>query len=250
MVRLEVADQVATITLNRPARMNAVTVELGAQLHRALIDAAERAKVIVVRGAGKNFCAGGDFHELERLRAQGRAAMAPLFGNFRAACESIAWLPVPVVCAVQGYATAGGFELVQSADIVLLHEDAVLADIHSRYGQIPGGGGTQRLARLVGRQRALAHILTGDRLTADEAVAWGLAYRAYPDAEFDSAVTRFAEVLASKEPTALATTKRLVHQGLALPLTNGLDLEFEAVLDHLSSAASADGIGGFTGSKQ
>ncbi|MGQ4618600.1 enoyl-CoA hydratase-related protein [Nocardia sp. R7R-8] len=250
VVLVDVADDIATITLNRPARMNAITVELGARLHAALTDAAERAKVIVIRGSGNNFCAGGDFHELQRLRAQGRDAMAPLFANFRAACDAIATLPIPVICAVEGHATAGGFELLQAADIVLLHENASLADIHSRYGQVPGGGGTQRLARLVGRQRALAHILTGDRLTADEAVAWGLAYRTYPAAEFDSAVSDFAKALAAKDATALAKSKRLVHQGLGMSLSDGLSLEFETVLDHLVSAAAGDGIGGFTGSRR
>lgn len=245
-VLTELTQGIGTITLNRPERMNAITVELGARLHLALIEMAARAKVVVIRGSGGNFCAGGDFHELQRLRSAGRDAMAPLFANFRAACDAISGLPVPVICAVEGYATAGGFELVQAADIVLVHENAVLADIHSRYGQVPGGGSTQRLARLVGRQRALAHILTGDRLTADDAVAWGLAYRKYSAAEFDSGVRAFAEQLAAKESAALSKSKRLVNQGLGMALADGLNLEFETVLDHLATATAADGIGSFT----
>lgn len=246
VVLTEVSDGVGTITLNRPDRMNAITVELGARLHLALIETAARAKVIVVRGSGGNFCAGGDFHELERLRAVGREAMAPLFANFRAACDLIGELPVPVICAVEGYATAGGFELAQAADIVLVHENAVLADIHSKYGQVPGGGSTQRLARLVGRQRALAHILTGDRLSADDAVTWGLAYRKYSADEFDSGVASFAQKLAARDPSALSTTKRLVYQGLSASLADGLSLEFEAVLDHLAKPSAGAGIGSFT----
>ncbi|MFE6926030.1 enoyl-CoA hydratase/isomerase family protein [Nocardia sp. NPDC057663] len=250
-VLTEITNGVGTITLNRPDRMNAITVELGERLHIALLETAVRAQVIVIRGSGGNFCAGGDFHELERLREAGRDATAPLFANFRSACDVIAEVPVPVICAIEGYATAGGFELAQAADIVLLHENAVLADIHSRYGQVPGGGGTQRLARLVGRQRALAHILTGDRLTADDAIAWGLAYRKYSAAEFESGVRDFAEQLSTKNPVALARTKRLVHQGLAMPLADGLNLEFETVLDHLTSSSAKDGIGSFTaGSKR
>ncbi|MGV9668136.1 enoyl-CoA hydratase/isomerase family protein [Nocardia niigatensis] len=246
VVLAEVIDGVGIITLNRPERMNAITVELGSRLCRALIETAAQANVLLIRGSGGNFCAGGDFHELERLRAEGRDAMAPLFGNFRAACDAIAELPVPVICAVEGYATAGGFELAQAADIVLVHENAVLADIHSRYGQVPGGGSTQRLPRLVGRQRALAHILTGDRLNADDALAWGLAYRKYRAADFASGVRTFAAQLAAKDSAALATSKRLVNQGLGLPLGAGLSLEFEAVLDHLTSPSAADGIGSFT----
>ncbi|MEV6768443.1 enoyl-CoA hydratase/isomerase family protein [Nocardia sp. NPDC051030] len=241
-----IAENIATITLNRPDQMNAISVELGARLHDALRAAAERADVIVIRGSGGNFCAGGDFRELESLRAQGRAAMAPLFANFRAACDVIATLPVPVICAVEGYAMAGGFELMQAADIVLIHESAVVADTHSRFGQIPGGGGSQRLPRLVGRQRALAHILTGDRLSADEAVSWGLAYRKFAAVEFDTGVADFARRLAAKDRAALAKIKQLVHAGQRLPLVQGLDLEFEAVLDHLSGATTGAGIAAFT----
>ncbi|WP_281181972.1 enoyl-CoA hydratase/isomerase family protein [Nocardia vaccinii] len=240
------SDGIGTITLNRPERMNAITVELGAELHQALMECAAKARIVVIRGSGGNFCAGGDFHELERLREIGRTAMEPLFANFRAACDSIAELPVPVICAVEGFATAGGFELVQAADIVLVHENAVLADIHSKYGQVPGGGSTQRLARLVGRQRALAHILTGDRLTADAAIAWGLAYRKYTAAEFEAGVRSFAERLATRNPTALAKTKHLVYRGLCTSLAEGLDFELEAVLDHLTSRSAGDGIDSFT----
>jgi len=237
---------VGTITLNRPEQMNAITVELGRELERALLELAGDVNVIVIRGAGGNFCVGGDFRELEKLRAEGRDAMADLFLNFGRACAMIEAIPVPVVCAVEGYAMAGGFELLQAADIVLIHEKAVVSDTHSRFGQIPGGGSTQRLPRLAGRQRALAHILTGDRLSAAEAVAWGLAYKAFGAAEFDSAVTSFAQALAEKDPAALAESKRLIYAGLKLPLFDGLALEHTAVLDHLSRDSAGAGIESFT----
>ncbi|MFB7718278.1 MULTISPECIES: enoyl-CoA hydratase/isomerase family protein [unclassified Nocardia] len=244
------AGDVATLTLNRPEQLNAITVELGRALEHALLDAARDARVIVIRGSGGNFCAGGDFRELERLRAQGREAMARLFTNFAAACSLIGTLPVPVVCAVEGFAMAGGFELAQAADIVLLHENAILADTHTKFGQIPGGGGSQRLPRLVGRQRALAHILTADRLTAAEALDWGLAYRVYAAAEFDTAVPAFAARLARRDRTALAASKSLVQQGLRLPLAEGLDLEQRTVLDHLAGGDAGAGIAAFTARDQ
>ncbi len=166
---------IGRITLNRPEAMNAITVALGEQLETALRTLAPQVRVIVLRGASGNFSVGGgDFHELQQLREQGRDAMSELFGNFGRACSAIAELDVPVIAAVEGYAMAGGFELMQSADIALVHAKAKLADTHSNHGMVPGGGSTQRLPpRLVGRQRALAHILTGDRLSADQAVAWG-----------------------------------------------------------------------------
>jgi len=247
VVETRVDGGVGTVLLNRPQARNAITVQLGLELGRALRELAESARVILIRGAGGHFCVGGDFRELESLRAGGVEAMAPLFDNFAAACALIAELPVPVIAAVEGYAMAGGFELMQACDIALVSENAVIADNHSNFGQVPGGGSTQRLPRLVGRQRALAHILTGERLSGADAVAWGLAYRCLAAAEFDAGVAAFAEALAAKEPAALARTKALVHTGLSLPLAEGLALERKTVLEHLSGAEAAQGIESFTG---
>ena len=103
--------------------------------------------MIVIRGAGGNFCAGGDVAEVERLRSAGRQQLQTLFDAFRGACDAIAAIDVPVVAAVEGVAMAGGFELMQAADIVLVSDDAKIADSHINFGMIPGGGSTQRLPR-------------------------------------------------------------------------------------------------------
>lgn len=245
-VRVSVDGAVGTILLDRPEAMNAITVELGRELEKALRALESQVNVIVVRGAGGNFSVGGDFRELQRLRGEGRAAMAELFANFQRACSAIGTLEVPVIAAVEGFAMAGGFELMQASDIVLVHENAKIADTHSNHGMVPGGGSTQRLPRLVGRQRALAHILSGDRLSADEAVAWGLAYRKFSAATFDQDVADFAEALAKKDRTALARTKLLVYSGLNVSLPVGLSIEQCEVLDHLSENTSGDGIEAFT----
>src|SRR5438132_482626 len=108
--------KVGTITLNRPDAYNAITIELAQSLERALQELAEQVNVIVIRGAGGNFSVGGDFKQLEQLRAQGEAPMRELFESFRDACARIATLPVPVIAAVEGYAMAGGFELMQACD--------------------------------------------------------------------------------------------------------------------------------------
>lgn len=234
------------ITLNRPEAMNAITIELAVALEDALARLAEQVDVIVIRGAGGNFSVGGDFKELERLRAEGPGAMAELFESFGRGLALMAELPVPVVAAVEGYALAGGFELMQAADIAIVAEEARIADHHSNFGQIPGGGSSQRLPRLVGRQRALAHILTGDRLSGAEAVAWGLAYRAVPAAGLDAAARELAESLAGKGRETLARIKRLVYQGLELPLAEGLARERAEVLAHLTGDSGAEGIAAFT----
>jgi enoyl-CoA hydratase/carnithine racemase len=244
-VLLTQADGVGRITLNRPAAMNAITVALGRELEQAVRRLGDDARVIVIRGAGGNFCVGGDFHELERLRGVDGGALAELFDNFRAACEAVREIPVPVVAAVEGNAMAGGFELMQACDIVIVAEDARLADNHSNFGQVPGGGGSQRLPRIVGRQRALAHILTGDRLTGAEAAAWGVAYRAVPAHALETTVDELAAKLAGKPPAALRRIKRVVDAGLERSLADGLALERATVLEHLRDPAAAEGIEAF-----
>jgi enoyl-CoA hydratase/carnithine racemase len=239
---------VGRVTLNRPEARNAISVLLGQRLEAALRELASlpQVTVIVIRGAGGNFCAGGDFREMERLRAQGPAALRPLFENFGRACAAIAELPVPVVAAVEGYAMAGGFELMQASDIALVRDDAILADNHANFAQLPGGGGSQRLPRLAGRQRALGHILSGERLSGAEAAQWGLAYRSFPAAEFDRGVDEFAARIAAKDRTALATIKRLVYDGLRMPLADGLAMERAAVVEHVCGAEAGAGIAAFT----
>jgi enoyl-CoA hydratase/carnithine racemase len=164
-----------------------------------------------------------------------------LFVGFRRACDAIANVEAPVVAAVEGVAMAGGFELMQAADIVLVSDEARIADSHINFGMIPGGGSTQRLRRLIGRQVALGLLLSGDRLSGVDAVRRGLAYRSFPQAEFDAGVQRFVCELASRQRSAVTTIKRLVNAGSAQDLPDGLDDEITAVVDHID----AQGTGAF-----
>jgi enoyl-CoA hydratase/carnithine racemase len=242
--------RIALLLLNRPEARNAITMALAEGLRDALADAAERANVIVIRGAGGHFCAGGDFHEVSRLREQGPEALRPLFEAFIGACELIADLPVPVVAVVEGYAMAGGFELIQSVDVAIVRDDAVLADNHANFGMIPGGGGSQRLPRIVGTPRALGHILTGDRLTGAQAAEWGIAYRSVAAEDFETEVDALVANLAGKDRDALARIKSLVRGGLRSSLTDGLTAEVESTLAHLGGERAGAGIGRFTGKQR
>ena len=245
-VRTAVEDGVGWLTLNRPDALNAITVELCRSLCTALDELADRSSVIVMRGAGGNFCAGGDVNEVERLRSKGADATAELFDAFALACQRIGDTLVPVVAAVEGYAMAGGFELLLASDIVILSSNAALADNHTNFGLIPGGGSTQLLPRAVGRQRALALILTGGRLDAAQAVEWGIAYKAVPADDFDGAVRALAADLAGRSREAATKIKALVRQGLDLPLETGLAWERKAVVDHVVGASGEAGITSFT----
>src|ERR1700739_1203728 len=130
VVQHAVADGVGHVTLNRPERMNAVTTELARGLEHALteLSMAPAVNVIVIRGAGKNFCAGGDVAEVERLRSAGPEQLRTLFDTFRRACDLVTTIDVPVVAAVEGVATAGGFELMQAGRILIVRGDAKIAE--------------------------------------------------------------------------------------------------------------------------
>jgi enoyl-CoA hydratase/carnithine racemase len=241
------ADGVGWIILNRPEAMNAVTVDLSDELRQVIEDYGNdpTINVIVIRGSGGNFCAGGDFDEVSRLRAEGPDALRGLFDAFGAACGAIALVDIPVIVAVEGVAMAGGFELLQAADIVLVSNDARIADNHINFGMVPGGGSTARLPGIVGRQQALALLLSGDRLSGPAAVAAGLAYRSFPPAEFDTGVNHFATRLAARSRDAVTTIKRLVNDGGQLPLEARLAAETDAVVRHISGDAGHHSVSAF-----
>jgi enoyl-CoA hydratase/carnithine racemase len=245
-VRTTLDAGIGWLELHRPEAMNAITIELATDLDHALVALAGDARVVVITGAGGNFCAGGDFRELERLRAIGPDAMAELFEAFGTACDRIATLPVPVVASVRGIAMAGGFELLLASDLVIVSENARIADNHANYGQVPGGGSTQRLPRLVGRHRATSLILTGGRLAPADAVSWGIAHRMVPDDDLEAETRALAAHLATRSPEASARTKRLIRDGLDGTLADGLALERRIVVEHLTSGAAGDGIAAFT----
>jgi enoyl-CoA hydratase/carnithine racemase len=241
-VAIELRDGVGWIVLDRPQVGNAVSLALARELGEALGDLGGRSKVIAIRGAGGNFCTGGDFEEVSRLRREGRDSLRRLFDAFGAALSSIATLDVPVVAVVEGHAVAGGFELMQACDLSLVRTDARIGDNHTNFGMVPGGGSSQRLPRLVGRQRALGLILSGERLSGSEAAAWGLVYRAFSPADFEHAVEGFLAGLSAKEATAVARIKALVRSGSELDLDTGLELERQVVLTHLEEEAGAAGV--------
>jgi enoyl-CoA hydratase/carnithine racemase len=247
LVLRDVADGIAWITLNRPERLNSITVALSEELEESILEVGNHSDVTVavIQGAGGNFCAGGDFDEVERLRSNGPDALRQLFAKFRRACEAIARVEVPVIAAVKGVAMAGGFELMQASDIALVSEDARIADNHINFGMIPGGGSTQRLARLVGRQQALGLLLSGDRLTSAEAVRRGLAYRSFPQAGFDEGVQRFITDLAARRRGAVTSIKRLVYTGVEVASAIGLDDEIDTVVDHICERAGQNGAAAF-----
>jgi enoyl-CoA hydratase len=220
-----VAEHVATITLNRPEVHNAMNESMRRDLTRCFdaIATDEDVKAVVVTGAGERaFSAGADIREFVeplvpvRFREQRRRL------DFRQAMDRC-WQPI--VAAVNGFALGGGLELALACDIRIAAVGATLGLTEINLAIIPGGGGTQRLPRLVGRGKALELILTGGRIPADEALRIGLVERVVPTGEALKAATELARSMAAKAPVALRYAKEAVVKGLELPLAEGLRLE-------------------------
>ena len=224
-VLYDVADHVATITLNRPEVRNAMNTALReAMLERfTALATDDDVRVIVVQGAGdKAFSAGADIREFveplvpTQFREQRRRI------DFRQVMDRC---PQPIIAAIRGVALGGGLELALACDIRIAGDDAQLGLTEVNLAIIPGGGGTQRLPRLIGRGKALEMILTGARIGAAEALRLGLVERVVPAAEVLTAAQDLARELAGRAPVALRYAKEAVVKGLGMSLDDGLRLE-------------------------
>jgi enoyl-CoA hydratase/carnithine racemase len=224
-VRYEAKDSVATITLDRPDVLNAMNNPMRAQLLEIFtrLRTDDAVKAVVVTGAGdRAFCAGADIREFLEPPTPTHVREARKRLDFRAEMERCSQ---PIIAAIRGFALGGGLELALACDIRVAAEDAHLGLTEINLAIIPGGGGTQRLPRLVGRGKALEMILTGVRVPAAEALRIGLVERVVPVAELMSAAQALARQIADKAPIALRYAKEAVVGGLGLPLADGIRLE-------------------------
>jgi len=224
-IRYEVAEGVGTVTLNRPEVHNAMNDGMRRELTQCFsaLAGSDEVHVIVVTGAGERaFSAGADIREFVEPLVPVRFREARRRLDFRQAMDRC---PQPIIAAIRGYAFGGGLELALACDIRIAGEDAELGLTEINLAIIPGGGGTQRLPRLVGRGKALEMILTGARLPAAEALRIGLVERVVPATEALTTAMELARTLAAKAPVALRYAKEAVVKGLELPLADGLRLE-------------------------
>jgi enoyl-CoA hydratase/carnithine racemase len=235
-VHSEVRDRVCTVTIDRPGSLNAIDEDVLAGLASVVRDVAPDAsvKAVVVTGAGDAFSVGLDLGLLTRA-FDDPAYFKDVLVRFKALLLSIEALPVPVVAAVNGLARAGGFELALACDIVLAADEARIGDTHLAYGIVPGGGATQRLPRLIGRQRARELIFSGRWLTGADAAAMGIASRSVPAASMKDAVEAVVEPFRRQSRACLAATKAAMNEGESLPLDRALDVEIDQFLRYLES---------------
>ncbi len=222
-VRVEVADRIATIRLDRP-KMNALNAQVQGEIAEAArqVSADDAVRAVILYGGMRVFAAGADIKEMAPL---GYAEMAERAAALQAALNVVAGIPKPVVAAVTGYALGGGLELALCADFRVLGESAKVGQPEILLGVIPGAGGTQRLPRLIGPARAKDLIFTGRQVTAEEALAIGLADRVAPDAGVYEAARDLVAQYTTGPALALRAAKQAVNQGLEVDLATGLEIE-------------------------
>ena len=242
LVRCERRDDgVAVLRLNRPP-LNPLSRALLGQLTMLATELAgdPAVKAVVHVGSEKALAAGADIDEFG-----GPAEARMVAAGFRAAGDALGAIPRPVIAAISGYALGGGFELALACDLRLAGDTARLGQPEILLGIIPGGGGTQRLSRLVGPARAKELCWSGRQVRADEALALGLVDRVVPAAEVETAALEWAASLAAGAVVAMGQIKRAVDEGLDLPLGAALDLEAECFVDSFVTEDAATGIASF-----
>jgi enoyl-CoA hydratase/carnithine racemase len=222
-VRLEVADGVGTIRVDRP-KMNALSLQVQQELRAAAEETTQRddVKAVVIWGGEKVFAAGADVKEMADLSY---TDMVDVSAGMQAAYVALARIPKPVVAAVNGYALGGGCELALCADIRIAADNATFGQPEILLGIIPGLGGTQRLSRLVGPSRAKDLIFTGRFVKADEALSIGLVDKVVPAEEVYAEAVSWASQFARGASYALRAAKEVIDRGLEVDLDTGLELE-------------------------
>ncbi len=228
LVLMEKAGGVATVTLNRPDAMNALSKALRARLYEVMtaIDADDEVRAVVLTGAGdRAFTAGLDLKELGSQ--PGALGSANATGADENPVRAIELCRKPVVGAINGVAITGGFEVALACDILIASDRARFADTHARVGVMPGWGLSQKLSRLIGISRAKELSLSGNFLDAATAERWGLVNRVVPADKLVATAQRLAADIASIDPAFISAYKRLIDDGFALPFGEALALEHE-----------------------
>lgn len=243
LVRFESDGPVAVITLDNPP-VNALSAGLISDLVAAIEQAAaDEIRAVIVTGSPR-LAAGADITEFKAAMDAGGSG-ARLGMELGEALERITALPKPVIAAVRGYALGGGLELAMACDLRVMAEDAKVGQPEMKLGVIPGAGGTQRLARLIGVGRTRDLVYTGRMIDAATALEWGLADRVVPDADLDDAAQGLARELSSGATAAIAIAKRVIDAGFSMPLDEALALEADGFGEAFATEDAKEGVEAF-----
>jgi len=239
----DVGDHIVEIRLERPERLNALGLTTASALQAALTAAAtRRARVLLLRGSGRAFCAGADLKERRGMALRERLAHN---AAINAAVDGLAHVPCVTIAVINGLALGGGCELALACDLRIAAAGISIGLTESRVGAIPGAGGTQRLPRLIGLGRALQMMLTGEPVSAERAEAIGLVHEVVDGAALDERARSLAALLAGRSPSGLRTIKQLAYGGMEMSLDEGLKAERTALATVLDSADYAEGLAAF-----
>ena len=238
----EKKENVGLITLNRPKEMNALNGILLTELIDALtiFDADEQIGAIVIAGNERVFAAGADISEMSEM-----SAVEMLKGSFVELFDGIRAVKKPLIAAVSGFALGGGCELAMSCDMIIASEKAKFGQPEINLGIIPGAGGTQRLARAVGKVIAMEMVLNNRTLSAKEALEFGLINRVYPVETYLEKTLKLAQRIAKRAPLALRQAKDAVNKSFELSLTEGLEFERRAFHLLFSTEDQKEGMSAF-----
>ncbi|MFF3850798.1 enoyl-CoA hydratase/isomerase family protein [Streptomyces sp. NPDC002328] len=245
VLRVELRDGLAVLTLDRPGRLNAVDSETVDRLTRALIDVRDDddVRALVVTGAGRAFSAGADLGEIESFTSPGQ--FRDFVGRLTDAYALLEDFPKPSVAAVHGFAFGGGLELALACDLRVAERGARLGLPEMKLGVLPGAGGTQRLPRLLPPAVAKQMILTGEPIDAERAHTLGLVNELAEPGEVLSVAEKLAASLTAGAPLALAAGKRLIDHGLDMGLEAAISYERETVSVLFSTEDRAEGLKAF-----
>jgi len=226
-IKFEVENRVAVITLNNPAKLNAISFTMMEEMHTALdrLEADGNIRVLMIWGGEKVFGAGMDITRDKSGEKESPPTDNPVARRLHTLYDRISRLPMAVVAAVAGYALGGGFELALACDIRIFSENAKVGLPELNLGTIPCGGGTQRLPRIIGAGRAKELIFTCDRIGAEEAYRLGIANRIVKEGALYGEAMALAKRLAEKAPLAVEMAKHAVDTGLEADLDTGLLIE-------------------------
>jgi 2-(1,2-epoxy-1,2-dihydrophenyl)acetyl-CoA isomerase len=246
-IALDVAAGVATITLNRPEAFNTMTLALSRELLSAVlaVDEDPAVRCVVVSGAGRAFCGGGDVKDFVQNLPRIGVFLKELTGYIHGAVSRLVRMPKPVLTAVNGVAAGGGLPLALAGDLVLAAESARFTMAYSRIGATPDGSSSYWLPRLVGLKRAMELFYTNRVLTAAEALAWGLVNRVVPDADLAEATRRLAGELAQGPTLALGRGKLLFLGSTTESLETQMELESQAIARSGHTEDFAEGVRAF-----
>jgi 2-(1,2-epoxy-1,2-dihydrophenyl)acetyl-CoA isomerase len=248
-ILFEVADGIARLTLNRPERLNSFNTVMHSEVRDALagIEDGSKARVLVITGAGRGFCAGQDLGD--RAVAPGGTTVDlgdSIEKYYKPLIMTLRNLPLPVIAAVNGVAAGAGANIALACDLVIAAHSASFVQAFSKLGLVPDSGGTWFLPRLVGTARAVGLAFLGEKLSAEQAAQWGLIWRCVEDAELAGVVDGLARQLAMAPTRGIARTKQALYESWGRTLEQQIDVERDYQRELGRTADYKEGVAAFT----